>query len=148
MKKRKPVALGWCLALFFCGCQQQPSTFQPDAIEQEYLTLGKGGGVANQVNTYYILSDGYVYKHSNIAQTYERLGRLDAEQRTACFEQAEAIPESAFGYQEPGNIYYFLSIHTSDTTRSCTWGSQRFAAPEAVTTFYQYAQSLIQDLSL
>ena len=148
MRRRWFVTLWWYAALFLGGCQQQPTPFQLDAIKQDYLTLGKGGGMTNQVDTYYILSDGYVYKHNNLSQVYERLGRLDSQERADCFERARAIPEANFGCQEPGNIYYFLSIHTADTTRSCIWGSQNFTPPEAITSFYQYSQSLIQDVSL
>ena len=147
MRKTSLAALGWCTVLFLSGCHRPPTPFQPEAIKQDYLTLGKGGGMTNQVDTYYILSDGYVYKHNNLSQVYEQLGRLGSRERTACFERAKAISEADFGCQEPGNIYYFLSIHTSDTTRSCTWGSTP-PPPEAITSFYQYSQSLIQDLSL
>ena len=124
------------------SCQQ--SAFNPDTIAQDYITFGKGGGMANQVDTYYILRNGKVYHHNNLTSEYERLDRLDKSARTECFEQAQAIPVTNFGCNEPGNIYYFLSIHT-DTLLTCTWGSNGFTPPAEIDSFYQYAHQLIKN---
>ncbi len=125
-------------------CQQ--ASFQPEAIQQDYLMFGKGGGMTNQVDTYYILADGHVYRHNSLSKEYQRLGRLKRSARSACFDRAQVLPASSFGCNDPGNIYYFLTIHTQDTVKSCTWGSTDFTPPEAITSFYEYTQQLANDL--
>jgi hypothetical protein len=144
MKKLYPSAACLCMMLAFWHCQRTP--FQPENIQQDYLTFGKGGGMTNQVNTYYILADGHIYQQDNLAKEYQHLGRLKRTARTACFEKAEALPASSWGCEAPGNIYYFLSIHTQDTVKSCTWGSNNFMPSEDITSFYQYTQQLANDL--
>ena len=126
------------------ACQQD--AFRPEAIDQDYLTLGKGGGMTNQVDTYYVLADGHVYQHDNFAKTYDELGRLDQTARVRTFERAATLADSVAGYREPGNLYYFLNIHTQDTTQSYTWGNADFRPSETVTDFYQNTQQLIQSL--
>jgi hypothetical protein len=132
------------LMVIFSACQRE--TFHPEAIDQDYLTLGKGGGMAAQVDTYYVLADGRVYRHANFAKTYDELGRLSQTARVRTFERAATLADSVAGYREPGNLYYFLNIHTRDTTQSYTWGSTDFRSPEVVTDFYKNTQQLIQNL--
>ncbi len=134
------------LVFVLCCCACQRPDFRPDAIEQDYLTMGKGGGMTNQVDTYYILEDGYVHHHDNLSETYEPLGRLNAEQRAQTFTQAAVLADSLSDYQEPGNLYYFLTIHTPDTVRSFTWGNDSAPPPEAVSALYQQTQQLVQEL--
>ena len=137
--------VGWIsVLLIVMSCQRE--AFQPDAINQSYLTLGKGGGIANQVDTYYVLADGFVYQTDEFSKAYQELGRLDSPIREHTFERATSLADSVVGYQEPGNLYYFLTIHTSDTTHSYTWGSSDFDPSPAVTDFYRNTQKLIQSL--
>ena len=144
MSKLIGYAASAALILIIGACQRE--AFRPEAIDQDYLTLGKGGGMTNQVDTYYVLADGHVYQHGNFAKAYQPLGRLDRTTRARFFEEALAIDTTLFGCQEPGNLYYFLTIHTQDTVRSCTWGSSGFTPPEAITAFYQTTQQHINDL--
>lgn len=145
MKKRYHGWIWLCLAFTFCYCQR--AAFQPEALQQDYLTFGKGGGMTNQVETYYILEDGQVYQHNNLVKEYRHLGRLKKADRKACFEHAAALPASLFGCDEPGNLYYFLSVHSQDTTKSCTWGKNDFTPPAEITSFYQHIHQLADHLA-
>ncbi|MEM9673082.1 MAG: hypothetical protein AAF992_10840 [Bacteroidota bacterium] len=127
------------LLLSLTHCQR--ANFQPEEIDQDYITFGKGGGMANQVDTYYLLQNGRVYHHDKIAQEYTALPRLKKSERSQVFTQAKELPSAVFGYQEPGNIYYFLTVHT-DTVRQSTWGSNDFTPAEELTTYYEYLQQL------
>ena len=140
MKQLYPLTIWIGLVLTFCCCQR--ATFQPESIQQDYISFGKGGGMTNQVETYYILADGHVYQHNSIAQESQYLGKLQKADRKACFEQAKSLEASLFGCEEPGNLYYFLSIHMQDNVKACTWGRQGFSPPEEIITFYQYVQQL------
>ena len=144
MSKLTGYAASAALILIVGACQRE--AFRPEAIDQDYLTLGKGGGMTNQVDTYYVLADGHVYRHDNFTKAYQPLGRLDRTTRIGFFEEALAIDTTFFGCQEPGNLYYFLTLHTQDTVRSCTWGKSGFDPPEAITAFYQATQQHINDL--
>ena len=145
MKKLYNKAVWLCIIFILCQCQRAP--FQPETIRQDYLTFGQGGGMTNLVDTYYILADGHVYQHNNLTKEYQYLGRLKQNVRSVCLERARNLPASLFGCNEPGNIYYFLSIHAQDTVKSCTWGNRNFTPPEAITSFYQYTQQLVNVLS-
>jgi hypothetical protein len=138
------VVVGVTLLLVTGACQRE--SFRPEAIDQDYLTLGKGGGMANQVDTYYVLSDGHAYHRSNREETYQELGRLAQPERTRTFQRAASLADSLAGFREPGNIYYFLTIHSQDTTHAYTWGSNSFRTPKAISNFYQDTQTLIQRL--
>ena len=144
MSKLTGYATSAALILIISACQRE--AFRPEAIDQDYLTLGKGGGMTNQVDTYYVLADGHVYRHDNLARVYQPLGRLDRSTRTRSFEEASALADASFDCQAPGNLYYFLTIHTQDTVRSCTWGNSNFTPPEAITTFYERTQQRINTL--
>lgn len=135
---------GTTLLLVVGACQRE--AFRPEAIDQDYLTLGKGGGIANQVDTYYVLADGYAYHHNRLEKTYQELGRIARPDRTRTFRRAAALADSVADFQEPGNIYYFLTIRTPDTTHAYTWGSNGFDPPKAITTLHQDIQTLIQRL--
>ncbi|WPP49961.1 hypothetical protein [Catalinimonas niigatensis] len=145
MKQLYPLIAWMGLVLIFCCCQR--AAFQPASIQQDYISFGKGGGMTNQVDTYYLLADGHVYQHNSIAQESQHLGRLKKADRKAYFDQAERLEASLFGCKEPGNLYYFLSIHTQDSVKACTWGRQGFSPPEEVFTFYQYVQQLVNSLA-
>ena len=144
MSKLIGYALGMVLILVIGACQRE--AFRPEAIDQDYLTLGKGGGMTNQVDTYYVLADGHVYQHDNLTKVYQPLGQLDPADRSRFFEEALAIDTTFFGCQEPGNRYYFLTLHTQDTVRSCTWGRSGYDPPEAIATLYERTQQRINDL--
>ncbi len=144
MYKLTGCVIGTALILVVGACQRE--AFRPEAIDQDYLTLGKGGGMTNQVDTYYVLADGHVYQHDNLTKTYQPLGRLDRATRSRSIEEAQAIDTIAFGCQEPGNLYYFLTLHTQDTARSCTWGSSGFTPPEAIMALYERTKQRINDL--
>ncbi len=146
MKKLYVSVASMFLLLTCCYCQR--TSFEPESMQQDYLEFGKGGGMTNQVTTYYILADGHVYQHDNLQKEYQHLGRLNRADRAACFEKAQQLPDKLFGCDTPGNIYYFLSVHTQDTPKTCTWGSQGFTSQEVLSTFYQYTQQLVNDLSL
>lgn len=125
--------------LSLSNCQR--ASFQPEAIDQDYITFGKGGGMANQVDTYYLLQNGRVYHHNNLTQEYTSLPRLTKSERSQVFTQAQQLPATAFGCQEPGNVYYFLTVHT-DTVRQCTWGSQDFTPSSELISYYEYLRQL------
>ncbi|MEM6841509.1 MAG: hypothetical protein AAF632_04740 [Bacteroidota bacterium] len=131
-----------CILFGLSNCQR--ASFQPEAIDQHYITFGKGGGVANQVDTYYILQNGQAYQHNNLTKEYTALSRLNKSERKQVFTQAEALPDTAFGHNEPGNIYYFLTVHT-DTVRRCTWGSQGFIPTDSLTSFYEHLQKITSE---
>ncbi|WKN42608.1 hypothetical protein [Tunicatimonas pelagia] len=131
-----------CFLFSLSNCQR--ASFQPETIDQHYITFGKGGGMANQVSTYYILQNGRAYQHNNLTKEYKSLPRLNKAERKQVFSQAEALPGTAFGSKEPGNIYYFLTIHT-DTVRQCTWGRQGFTPADSLTSFYEYLQTLTSE---
>ncbi|MGB3851323.1 MAG: hypothetical protein WA958_15235 [Tunicatimonas sp.] len=144
MSKLTSYVTGAALILIVGACQRE--AFHPETIDQEYLTLGKGGGIANQVDTYYLLADGYAYRRSNREETYQELGRLAQSERTRTFQRAAALSDSLADFREPGNIYYFLTIHRQDTTYSYTWGSNNYDHPKTIHNFYQDTQTLIQRL--
>lgn len=144
MNRRIGYVVGMAMLFTVGACQRE--TFRPEAIDQDYLTLGKGGGMANQVDTYYVLADGHVYRHDSFSKTYDELGRLDQTTRTQTFGWAATLADSVAAYREPGNLYYFLNIYTQDTTQSYTWGSTDFRPSEKVTDFYKNTQQLIQSL--
>ncbi|MEM9830430.1 MAG: hypothetical protein AAF944_07315 [Bacteroidota bacterium] len=131
-----------CLVLSLSNCQR--ADFQPEAIDQHYITFGKGGGMTNQVDTYYILKNGRVYQHNNLTKEYRPLSRLDKPERKQIFTQAEALPDAVFGDSEPGNIYYFLTVHT-DTVRQSTWGRQGFIPADSLTSFYEHLQKITSE---
>lgn len=131
-----------CFLFGLSNCQR--ASFQPEVIDQHYITFGKGGGIANQVDTYYVLQNGRVYHHNNLTKEYKSLSRLNKAQRKQVFAQANELPDTAFGSKEPGNIYYFLTIHT-DTVRQCTWGSQNFTPADSLTSFYEHIQTLTSE---
>ncbi len=141
------VGIAWAMLSFMCCCCQRDS-FQAEAISQDYITFGKGGGMTNLVETFYILANGRVYKHNSLEKKYQPLGRLKRSARKACFARADELSPALFQEDQPGNIYYFVNIHTQDTVKSTTWGSQAYSTPEAITSFYQYTQQLVNDLSL
>lgn len=128
-----------CLLFGLSNCQR--ANFQPEAIDQHYVTFGKGGGMANKVDTYYLLLNGRMYQHNSLTEEYTSLPRLDKSARNQVFAQAQQLSDTNFGCQEPGNIYYFLTIHT-DTVRQCTWGSSSYSPPESITSFYEYLHQL------
>ncbi len=144
MKKPCFATIFLLLILTFSHCQRPP--FQAETIEQDYIAFGKGGGMTNQVTTHYMLANGHVYQHNNLTKEYQHLGRLKRAARADYFEKAQALPASSWGCEEPGNTYYFLTIHTQDTVKSCTWGSNSFMPSEDITSFYQYTQQLANDL--
>ena len=124
------------------SCQR--SSFQPDTIDQDYITFGKGGGMTNQVDTYYILRSGEVYRHNSLTKEYTPQEQLDKATREECFERALGLSDSLFGFEEPGNLYYFLTVH-SDTVVRCTWGAQEFNPADSILSFYQYAKEITKN---
>lgn len=93
------------------------------------IIFGWGGGFTGMVDQYSLLKDGTLKKGTEV------LKKLDNKQLRTVMKLVDKVNFSKLKLNDPGNLYYFLTMKTGDTEQKLQWNDQT-AVPEEVKAAY------------
>lgn len=121
-----------------CAKQTNPLTYTKDQ-----LIFGSGGGFANQVNEYRLLENKHLLFRKNNDTTFTDLGKQKAKTVKKLFEASEMLFQETSGFNEPGNMYYFVRLLKDQQTQSVVWGRPNTQAPEKARDLHKQLMNLL-----
>lgn len=123
------------LILVSFGCAQKMTM---EKISTPQIAFGSGGGFTNLLTEYYLLEDGKIVQKSKEGEGYKIITRIDKDKATQCFAGSKILNLDSLAFNEPGNMYYFITIRSDAKSENrIVWGSNDKAAPNEVKTFYK-----------
>jgi hypothetical protein len=141
MKIIKLLPLSIFTLLLVGGCSKKVTM---EKIPTTHITFGSGGGFTNLVTEYILLEDGKIVKKAKEAERYDIITRISKDKATQCYSGAKVLHLDSLQFNEPGNMYYFVTIKKEDNTENrIVWGSTDTPAPIGVKNFHKLLLSLI-----
>ena len=142
MKERNPISLflPWIVLCLLSSCAKQTN---PLTYTKNQLIFGSGGGFANQVNEYRLLENKRLFFRKNNDSTFTRLGKQKAKIVKKLFEASETLFHEKSGFNQPGNMYYFVRLQKENETQSVVWGRQNTNAPEKAKDLHKQLMNLV-----
>lgn len=121
-----------------CAKHTNPLTYT-----KKQLIFGSGGGFANQVNEYRLLENKHLFFRKNDDTTFKDLGKQKAKTVKKLFEASEMLFQGKSGFNEPGNMYYFVRLQKDNQTQSVVWGRPNTEAPEKAKELHKQLMNLV-----
>lgn len=140
--KSKVLILAGCISLFFCSCK----TYTIDDLPDTHLHFGNGGGFTGMTTEYMLLKNGQLFVREGRAgmgawQELERITKSAAKDLYQTWAGNEQFRENI---NEPGNMYYFISMKRDSVEFRQSWGSGTFQPEAALKDFYQQAMEIVR----
>lgn len=82
------------------------------------IVFGWGGGFTGMVEQYSLLKDGTLKKGTEV------LKKLDNKQMRTVMKLVNKVNFAKMKVNDPGNLYYFLTMKTGDTEQKLQWNDQ------------------------
>lgn len=141
MKIIKSLPLSIFILLSLGGCAKKVTM---EKIPTSHITFGSGGGFTNLVTEYILLEDGKIVKKSKEAERYDIITRISKDKAAQCYAGVKVLKLDSLQFNEPGNMYYFVTIKKDDKTENrIVWGSTDTPAPAAIKNFHKLLLSFL-----
>lgn len=140
IKNITPFFLLGIVTLMLSSCTKQAN---PLTYTRNQLIFGSGGGFANQVNEYRLLENKHLFFRKNNDSTFKDLGKQKAKTMKKLFEESEVLFQENTGFNEPGNMYYFVKLQKNSQTQSIVWGSLHAQVPEKAKELHKRLMNLV-----
>jgi hypothetical protein len=112
--------------------------FQNVLAQNDFSTIGSGGGIAGTATVYKIYLDGKVLKGKGLGEiTYSEQSKIGRSTIKKFFKKVKANVITIQNFNHPGNLYYFISLSDKGNVSKITWGDEEHAVPKEVETLYQ-----------
>ncbi len=118
--------------------------FNPENHQDDYVTIGEGGGFAGIETSYHILTNGRVYKQSSIDTVQTELPKIDRKIISRALNNYKSLNLQTYQYEQPGNAYKFITFKTGEKKHRITWFDEKEVKPECI-QIYQRLKNLIQN---
>ena len=109
---------------------------------QTYLSFGSFGGFSGMISTTYLLPNGQVFHENSMDNKKIETNKLSKKEARNVFNSAEKINWSQLPPDNFGNMSYFFSYHTKDSTYTANWGEKGQTPPAEIDAIYQKIQHL------
>ena len=124
---------------FFFGCK----TYKADNLPSKQLIFGSGGGISGGVKEYIILENGQIFTRNSLSNEISELPKVKKKTAKALYQEYEANLQSV-ECDDPGNLYYFLTMKDDTTkTHKMIW-SGNGDAPALAKSFYIKCTELVK----
>ena len=108
------------------------------------IIFGSGGGFTGIVKEYCLLQDGRIVEKSKDGSVYNIITSIDRDIAKQAFSNCQFLGLNNLKFDDPGNIYQFLTIHTdSQTENRIVWGNINNQPPSEVTNLHKMLMSFI-----
>jgi len=99
------------------------------------INFGNGGGFSGKVVEYRLNENGLIEKRNG--NSYSTKTQIDKDLCEQIFNSIESLDLYSKRIDDPGNMYYFVSIRDSDMIIPFTWGGINKEADPALKNYYQ-----------
>ncbi len=131
------------LLIWFCQCKAQE--FTPDNYDGPMIIFGKGGGFTGKVKEYCLMSDGSLFKDSNIKEDMSKMDPIDKERANQIFDAYKALKLNQLDLDSPGNNYSYIIMRNGNSEHKLQWGSQNAKPSKEVKIFFSNLQHLMKE---
>ena len=115
-----------------CGfCQN----IHKDSIQGDFIEFGSGGGFTGESKNYILTRSGDLYFIKNIladANTLVHLKKIKSCTAKKIFSYAEKKKVTALTYNEPGNLFHYITLSIHNKKNRIVWGSSNSTTPENI----------------
>lgn len=118
-------------------------TYTLDALPDEQLRFGSGGGFAGTSTEHLLLANGQYFQKPQQSRQMSYVGTIDKSTAKSYLKRAEALGLDTMNFNHPGNMYYYLQTGADEATR-VTWGDINFETNAEVVALYK---ELIKEVS-
>ena len=129
------------ISCIFFLTQCTSSKISPSNYEKAMITFGSGGGFTGAVQSKTLLSNGMMFKKTNVKGEYEKLNSLSSRQVKQIFSSYDHLHLSDIDYNVPGNTYNFIEYKLGPMSKRITWGPNN-DLPKEIGIFYQILNNL------
>jgi hypothetical protein len=117
------------------------------SAQDNFITLGSGGGITGAVTSYKITPKGKVFRGNGVGEIRyvecSKVKRSFAKENIASVH-SEAKKNAPFNH--PGNVYYFIVYHDKGVEYKVTWGDTEHPVPDNVRKLYEIMQKEVSTL--
>jgi len=119
--------------LFSCiSTREFPVKYKGDQIH-----FGQGGGFSGALNYFALLEDGRLFKRSFSDSTFTLVDTWNDDFVTQMFSNYNTLQLDQVKYNEPGDLYYFISFRKNGLpAHNITWGRLDFSPQAYIVTYY------------
>lgn len=110
-------------------------TIRKDSIKTNYIEFGSGGGFSGASKNYILTQSGELYKIKNIladGNTLTYLKKIKNRTLRKIFRYVEKEGIDGLTYNEPGNIYHYITISLNTKKNHLVWSDHNAATPEKI----------------
>ncbi len=127
------------------SAKTKPATVvTPADYQRKQITVGRGGGIAGEETTYYLLENGNLFARRGFDSTYTRLRWQTPETTKRMFSAVETTCKiKTTPFDQPGNTYQFVGWQRGKTRHRVTWGAVGKTPPAAYPDFYKSFMKMI-----
>ena len=110
------------------------SQFNPLQTDQNFITIGSGGGFSGIETQYHIVETGQVYKQVGLDSDLTHLKPVKEGTIKQALRNCQQFELLDYQYQNPGNTYEFLTIHHGSRSNRIVWGGKSLKEVRPVCT--------------
>jgi hypothetical protein len=117
-----------------------------DSIKGNFIEFGNGGGFTGQSKNYVLTRSGDLYFIKNILadeHTLEYLKKVKSCTVKKIFRYAEKNKITELRYNNPGNLFQYMTLIINNKTNRLVWESSDSATPENIITLYTRLYNLL-----
>ena len=141
MKTSKIASSIMILILLLAGCSKKITMEKMPATQ---IIFSSGGGFTAQVKEYCLLENGKIVEKSKDGQEFDVLTTIDRDKATQCFNVSKTFKLDEMQFNEPGNMYYFITIRSkSKTENKIVWGNKSKPVSSEVAALHKMLMSFL-----
>jgi hypothetical protein len=136
----KIIIIGFLLTM---SCKSVP--FSPASYGEDLITIGEGGGIAGIESRYYFITNGQVYHQMGRDTVFDKLPAIDPRIVTQVIETAQQVGLADYTYQNPGNVYKFLTVNIDGKENKIIWSTPKDGVKSACPSIFNLLKQSIKN---
>ena len=113
-----------------------------EAVDMNYIEFGNGGGFAGSLTKFKLFENGRMMKQGSYNSKYLSHTVVDEELCKQLFNTVKTLSLQEKQIQDPGNLYYFITIKDSDMMMNFKWGGMNETVDPSVKTFHKLLSNI------
>ena len=112
-------------------------TIHKDSVQGDFIEFGSGGGFSGKSKNYLLTRSGDIYFIENIladANTLVYLKKTKSCTVKKIFRYAKKQKITELTYNEPGNLFHYITLSINNKKNRLVWGSSNSTTPSTIIT--------------
>src|SRR5688572_2872475 len=112
--------------------------------QENFITVGSGGGFAGTVTTYKITPRGEIFRGKGLGDIkFTECAKIKKSAAKKWISSTSEKTSANLAFNHPGNLYYFLTYSEKGKVQTITWGDADHPVPDDVKKLYEDIQSKV-----